>query len=43
MTTGALILFEVFIGLVIVFGIYAGLHRKDDSEEKTNKIDNRNT
>lgn len=31
MTTGALIIFEAFIGLVIVFGLYAGFHRKDDT------------
>ena len=37
MTNGALIIFEAFIGLVIVFGLYAGFHRKDDSKDKRSK------
>ena len=41
MTTGALIALEVFIGLVILFGIYAGRHPKDKIEPKSKKKHNR--
>jgi hypothetical protein len=37
MTTGALIALEVFIGLVILFGIYAGRHPKDKIQPKSKK------
>lgn len=31
MTTGAFIVLEVFILLVVIFGIYAGNHREDET------------
>lgn len=34
MTNGALIVLEVFIFLVVVFGIYACYHREDDLSKK---------
>ena len=34
MTNGALIVLEVFIFLVVVFGIYACYHREDDPKNK---------
>jgi|GEM_PF-5010229 len=37
MTTGAFIVLEVFILLVIVFGIYAVNHREEDTPIKRNK------
>lgn len=36
MTTGALIILEVFIFLVVVFGIYAGYHREDKKSDHLN-------
>jgi hypothetical protein len=35
MTTGAFIVLEVFILLVVVFGVYAGYHREDDTPKGT--------
>lgn len=40
MTTGALIIFEAFIGLVIVFGIYAANHLEDDNHTDISKNKN---
>ena len=37
MTTGALIALEVFIGLLVVFGIYVGLHTDDESKRHKSK------
>lgn len=37
MTTGALIVLETFIFIVVIFGIYAGTHREDKKPVKHNK------
>ncbi|MDQ5921702.1 MAG: hypothetical protein QG673_1761 [Pseudomonadota bacterium] len=35
MTTGALIAIEIFIFLVVVFGVYAGYHREEDVHKRS--------